>query len=987
MGGAGKTRRKWLWRTGGALATLALALAVAHLTGQPHTALLERALARAFMARVDIVGFALLPIPRIERAVVGDRDAGVPLATFEDIVMRPGSIRRVVAEVTISRAEIRAIGAEAEQTNFDFLKDFFARPSTGPPPLRFLPQSIRVDDFSAAVQTPARSARLTDATLTAAVTHTSEINVRMRGDAARLVAVAGADQPEQLWGPGRLDIQLELGPREVRVDFEAGFGDGVDVKGAYFSMARGMGISRLIIERGRLHGERLAPFLPYPVRFEELDLGGTNLLGFVARSDVALGESDIVVAAKGLSVGETDRPWYEGDLTVRGQAELDAIRFEAQLNRGQRVAVVASSRPGPKRFAATLVDWTREDLVAATPPHWRFVLDDVPHLRFVSGGVEGQWSPNAYHFTASLEPVFAAGASGRETFSISAEGRGARERGPMLDGGLEVRLAGGRVSVKAVVMDSENLDATVELTGLDSRRWLRALTPSLAVEGVEADLAGTAKVTQRPDQTSAAFDLVAKKAKGFGLEAPADVRIDLDGTIFRRREATATEFRNLRFAIGEDAVLTVSEGAYLSGPPALVAEVAGRLDLDVIAPQFQLGPYTGVAEVRGPLRLENDRLTGTLRFAGDGFGYGAFSTPFGVPVTLEGRVNVNTRTWDSRLIQVSGAWGDGTRLTTPEIAIDGDPFVLSSVIEVQSDLRPLVDLGLIDSGVGTGAVQGLFALGDPDPRSDLKLDLAASHLVLKDALAALGGLALQFTFESIRGLRGTGRARAVDIAAAGAVFNDSLGTFTMDEGRVKTSDTTGSLYGGRMRIEEAEIDLFGGTGAGRLRARIEDVDLDRFTKEYEPPAVKLTGLADGLVDLEWNSDGLTAFDLELESTRDFTLNRETIEQLLMTSFMGDVRGLKFLNRRIRKKTIGEAAQRRFDRAAVALRLVGDTYETQRLEGPVVLDSDTLDFTIDLRVDVRALADALKLQQEAQLENIDSISAEPLKWSTPAGPTE
>jgi hypothetical protein len=236
-------------------------------------------------------------------------------------------------------------------------------------------------------------------------------------------------------------------------------------------------------------------------------------------------------------------------------------------------------------------------------------------------------------------------------------------------------------------------------------------------------------------------------------------------------------------------------------------------------------------------------------------------------------------------------------------------------------------------------------------------------------------------------LRGTGRLRAVDVAAAGAVFNDPAGAITMDEGRVKTSDATGSLYGGAVRIEDAEIDLFGGTGAGRFRARLEGVDLDRFTKEYEPPAVKLTGLADGLVDFEWNADGLTAFDLELTSTRNFTLNREVIEQLLMTSVTGQVRGLKFLNRRIRKKTIGEAPQRPFDRAAVTLRLVGDTYETQRLEGPVLLESETLDFTIDLRIDVRALADALKLQQEAQIENIDSISAEPLKWSTPPAPSK
>ena len=70
---------------------------------------------------------------------------------------------------------------------------------------------------------------------------------------------------------------------------------------------------------------------------------------------------------------------------------------------------------------------------------------------------------------------------------------------------------------------------------------------------------------------------------------------------------------------------------------------------------------------------------------------------------------------------------------------------------------------------------------------------------------------------------------------------------------------------------------------------------------------------------------------------------------------------------------------RFDSVSLTLKISGDDPDSMRLAGPVTLRSEALNLTIDLGADMAAIYAGLELQQEAQLEAVDSIALDPIQW--------
>ena len=95
----------------------------------------------------------------------------------------------------------------------------------------------------------------------------------------------------------------------------------------------------------------------------------------------------------------------------------------------------------------------------------------------------------------------------------------------------------------------------------------------------------------------------------------------------------------------------------------------------------------------------------------------------------------------------------------------------------------------------------------------------------------------------------------------------------------------------------------------------------------------------------------------LESTENFSMNRDMVEQLLLNQYMDDVTGGRQMGRMI-QSVLGKKAQTAFDCARLTLGL-----EEERIAGVALLESKSLNLTVDIKADPPALLEALRVRQE------------------------
>ena len=227
-------------------------------------------------------------------------------------------------------------------------------------------------------------------------------------------------------------------------------------------------------------------------------------------------------------------------------------------------------------------------------------------------------------------------------------------------------------------------------------------------------------------------------------------------------------------------------------------------------------------------------------------------------------------------------------------------------------------------------------------------------------------LAGRVTYDGAYG--GSGTLSAADATSAGAVVTQIAGGYEFTGDRLRLNDVTGKLYGGDV-LGTGLVELLTGTYNNEFQADITRLDLDRFTKEFQPGEFRLTGIANGDVYVRSSTAGLSGARFFLTSTENFTLDRETVETLLTTSAIPDRWGMRWIRNRINKKMVGEEPQRPFDSARVDLRLQQAEGEPDRLLGPITLKSETLDMNIEWAVDVEAIYAAM----ESDLTAVENIS--------------
>jgi len=150
----------------------------------------------------------------------------------------------------------------------------------------------------------------------------------------------------------------------------------------------------------------------------------------------------------------------------------------------------------------------------------------------------------------------------------------------------------------------------------------------------------------------------------------------------------------------------------------------------------------------------------------------------------------------------------------------------------------------------------------------------------------------------------------------------------------------------------------------QVRARASDVDLGLFTGTLGVPTVQMTGLASGEAVLALTYPaGIQALQVNLASSRDFSVSSYLVERLLAMQFAKQYASERQLEK-VRARIVGKESQRPFDSGQLVLNYQGD-----RIGGQAALNSKDLDLTVDLQMDTEAFFSALNLAQEARIERL------------------
>jgi len=1085
-------KRRNLLVAGAVAATVLVAL----LTGVPQRLALEYGLRKTLNTDVHVRGLWLVPRVHIaELRVAGEPDAAPVILRGVDVAyslnLEPGV---TVSSVHIDSARVDYRRYAGGATNFAFLERLMHREtparSAGEEPFDvtpYVPKTFGIADLSLAVESPDGAIELEGLQLETELESLAIVTARLLGKDLRgtlRVSDAGEERPLT----GTLNVEFLSNLPSVGVSVKANIPDVVTLDGkVHFIVAPGAKAAQAWINEARFVDDEWTVLLPETVAFDTFDVSGTE---FTVSSPPGVPwnlAADLHAEGKGVRYGEPGHEWYEGDLEVSGAYDGDRGEFEALLNRGQRLSVIAEGEPADAHVAATLVDWDRDDLADALPKDFRALLEELPHLSQIGASAEVQMQWPDYRVHASVDPLFTGDAGSSEKFAIRLDGAGTREasRQDAFHGTLHATLGGGELSAEIDAATPGRYTATLSLSAVDTARWLTPVRQRLPIappsgkvdgtltvqrdatyrvetdltlrdtaaetdvtlagtaasdtpagflpltgqakvglasaeppgsavlrfqiseeadlrvegllttvdlasavalaglnelpDGLDASLSGRADVSRTVNGLAIALNLDAAPARLAGKVIPAEQPLHIEGNLSSAAAMTGLRAGNLALRLTDDAALDVGEFVVSFSPFAIEGHLTGKVDFDYVGPMLGMPTIVGALSIDAPLTINSSSVEGQVHLEGDGFGYGKWAGPYGTPVVARGLLRYEMAAGSAVVDDVEMKWGEGSQLTSEGLAVQLDPFTLSGPIAVTTDLTPLVDLRFFDAAEGTATLSGTLGIG-ADRTTTIAYDLAANSLTLAGAIAAFGGLSSTGSISYGESLDGQLGFAAADAAAAGAMLHDPRGTCTLEDGVATAKGVEASLYGGRVTFDAA-ANLLDAAAGGNLTAHLEAIDLDRFTKEYELPSVTLTGIANGDVSLAWNGDGLRDLRVDLASEKDFSMNREIIENLLLQSLTAGAAGMKRLTR-IQQKTIGEAAQRPFDRASVSLSLDGETPETQRLLGPLRLESNLLNFSIDLRVDLLSITSAMELQQEARLGEGDTISAEPVQWSLP-----
>jgi hypothetical protein len=962
---------------------LALAVIVALMAEAPKRRIIGAIAGQVLHADVAMSGLRLRPHIQLDSLRISDPGAEVPVLEAKDIVLhyrltRPRPGVRLFSEMTVGEARLR-LHETPEDSNFDCLTALLEKPETEKPtdPLPYIPQDVSVQRIGIDLQQPDTTLSLDGMAARVRMDDLENYTAALTAESLAGHLRSASPLVDERFTNGTLRGIVSTGGEGWHVDVEQLHLPGLVQARAAAMLYRDGDGTRVVasaptISAGPLPVAPLFHFLGLPsARFDALQVEDVALDVRFGDAGWQINQARADAAFSQLEVGEPGARWYSGDLSLHvalQEGDEPAVLMQAVLAGGQEIEAVVGQEGNAFRGHAALTDWTKDDLVQATPEAYAPLFTHVTTLERLSAASEFYLHGDGYDATltatAQLEESEAA-------LDVAAKGTLPGEAGLTFQGTARATLADGSLSADITLQPDDALHARVVLETLRVEQWAKALWGRPLSELPSTTVSGTAEVRGSTEALAIALDLKAADLVWGALSFEKGVVLDVMGnlsvlTFERKLSADA-----LTLTIGPEFTAVVTEAEMSLMDYAASANVTGKVDLAWAGAKLDQPDLWGEATFQLPLRNQEGYLRTAFHAEASSFGYGDLTIPYGSTLIADGQAVYDTLKGELRCEDLVATIGEGTRLTSPSWAVRVDPLTGEIPFQLTSDFVPVVAMGYLQEAVGTIEARGALHLGEA-ARIEADIEASAEHLTLPDALA----FATDVTYTGHAGygpaLFGQGTVTTDAMVVAGAVIGDLSGPVRFEEDTVVATGLSGTLFNGPLEVD-ATAGVLQDKLPFTLDARGKQLDLALLTEQVKPPRVTLTGIADAAVHLELNDDGLQEVSVDAQSTSAFTVNRDIIQQVLLSQYMKDVTGGKQLDR-IVQDVLGKSEQRPFESGNLDLDLVEG-----RLEGQALLKSEALNLTIDLQVDPQALIAAMQLTEQEALQDVEDVTTGPIEW--------
>ncbi|MFO7975576.1 MAG: hypothetical protein R6V12_13175, partial [Candidatus Hydrogenedentota bacterium] len=711
----------------------------------------------------------------------------------------------------------------------------------------------------------------------------------------------------------------------------------------------------------------LLPGASIPVTLGSLHVSDAHIEGTYALLTGRIVPSEIRLTGKATSVrvGADDTPWNIDAVHMNAQGVYPDYQADVTLNETLPLELHASFDEKTIVAAIDVPAWPREALLRLLPTAYGAYLDTVPSLQNVSAQAKADIRYPAYRATFVLTPDF----DDASPFSapLRAEAKGNFNQPDAFAADITIPVEEGAISavVSMEPADGAHLEATLAAVDIKKLAPISPWTP--LSEALARPLSGDVSATWDGQELSIETALEGPEAS-WGTELLRPLPASLNA-IFHWNPATETiRGDSLVLNSGDDLTVQSRSWRLQLHPLRFEGAIKGKAQLPGISPvASELGLGTEV-HFEIPLTLRDNSLALSLDAVSDYFQFGDFSfyeAPFHATamatIPLEG---------PGMFRDFSLTYGESSLLTVTEGILSLDPFQVNAPYTFASKLRLLVEAGLLETVEGALNATGKFTWHENLViTSDYYLE--APLLVTGGSTIALGGVSAEAGLRVDQSLSGTGHINVAECALAGFPFKNIATPLNLEGAQIYMNPLAGELFGGLVK-GTVDIDVAGESPAVQAAIQLRNIDLEQFAGAMIPPEYGLKGLAQGFVSAQLTTEGLEDATVKLVSSGDFALNKALLQKILL-DYLSTMPGAETIER-ISSRVLGTDEWRPFDSASLDLAWAEDS----RMTGNATLRSVDLNLNIDLNIDEPSIRQLLELQQQARLENIETIRSEPVE---------
>ncbi len=906
---------------------------------------------------------------------------------------RPGSAR-YVNDISLGTLTVRYIEEADGSTNWDDLQNAFrsdpslpdsTSPSMGILP--WLPENVQLASLTFDGEAPDWRLALSPLTVAAAIQSTEAFDIKVFGDelhAEWALPVLGLEQSEVSGGLDMhlvrandswfLDVQSDLptlAEGNVWIQIENSPSD--DDSRIFSLEMPSMSLAAPVLL------PVISPRLPFPVQYASLSMNDTILSGKWVQGNVDIGAAQFHLSVENLLFGPMENPWYHGDLNVNveggavwsdenlfSESHLD---WEVILNHHAPVTLATEGSLTEAIVRLQVSDWDKGVLQEVLPAQYADYLRYFPGFNgFETLEMNGEWHAPGLLLQGVMLPRLVGSSVNWSNNTVHLNGQlNADLEGDAdwFEGTIGIQSNHGVMDAMATLRRDLHLLTDITLNDFNPAPWVTDWLGQPWPDNLSVAISGTAGYQYAPGAGALQqLDINVRfmKFDVGDITLASQLPVQIEG---RAAFNGDTPLHGDRLQMRQSEVFEASWERWRTqyDPFSFSGQLNATANLPAVASLMDINGIWGDIQLSGPVSVGSQGFTSTsLELRSEDLMWGDWGVPYGQELVLHGALEMD---WsdtpqlrmmnpDVRVGQ-SEAKADGISLFFAHgdapIQVRLDNLVLNT------DLSPLVTQGWLRSGSGElhiSAPELMYA--EDSLRGRFAIAIDAERMVLPESIAALDDVQFNGALAYDGAMTGSGKLHLDHLSVGGILVGTTDSEVRFEGVHVIIEDIVANLLGGMLE-GVAVIGLLDSTRPVEIQGEVQNLDLERFTEEFKPPDVFLTGLVNGTFSVAFNESGIDDLKANLEATEHFSLNRDMVEYLLLSEYVGDISGGRNLERVVRR-TVGDAPQRVFDRAVLDL-----GFEAGRITGIARLESRTLNLTFDIVADPEALLEALKIRQQ------------------------